>query len=193
MKEERLPRSFFSRPTLTVARDLIGRRLVHIQEGEQLAGIVTECEAYVGEEDLACHARSGRTARNAVMYGRPGFAYVYFTYGMHWLFNVVTEPEDRPAAVLIRAVQPTAGRETIALRRAGRPEKIWADGPGKLTVAFGIGQQNNGQDLCSADSLFFFTSGQGADARPVTTTPRRGLNNVPEPWFSLPWRFVTNG
>src|SRR5512136_44990 len=126
-----LPREFYDRPTITVARELLGMRLVRLLDGVRLGGIITETEAYIGEEDLACHARFGRTRRNAVMYGPPGFAYVYFTYGMHWLLNAVTGPEGFPAAVLIRAIQPVEGLEIITARRQGRDTL----GPAKLTQA----------------------------------------------------------
>src|SRR5512142_3430242 len=101
-----IPREFYDRPTLKVARDLIGARLVSILNGERLAGLITETEAYVGEKDLGSHAKAGRTPRTLVMFGQPGHAYVYFTYGNHWMLNVVTERMDVAGAVLIRAVQP---------------------------------------------------------------------------------------
>ena len=101
-----LHRSFFDRPTQAVARELLGCRLIRRLGGTLLAGAIVETEAYIGERDLACHAKAGRTARTAIMYGPPGFAYVYFTYGMHWMLNLVTEAEGFPAAVLIRALQP---------------------------------------------------------------------------------------
>jgi DNA-3-methyladenine glycosylase len=100
-----LTHEFYNRPTLTVARELLGARLVRLLDGVRLAGVITETEAYVGEADLGCHAKAGRTPRTTVMYGPPGRAYVYFTYGMHWLLNAVTEAEGFPAAVLIRADQ----------------------------------------------------------------------------------------
>ena len=106
--EPRLSHDFFARPTLQVARALLGQRLVHLHDGQRLAGLIIETEAYIGEEDLACHARVGRTSRTEVMYTSPGHAYVYFTYGMHWLLNFVTEPEGFPAAVLVRALVPEA-------------------------------------------------------------------------------------
>ena len=101
-----IARSFYDRPTLTVARELIGARLVRISHGVELVGLITETEAYISEKDLACHCKAGRTPRTAVMFEEPGHAYVYFTYGNHWMFNVVTERVGFPAAVLIRAIQP---------------------------------------------------------------------------------------
>ncbi|HNB53471.1 MAG TPA: DNA-3-methyladenine glycosylase [Anaerolineales bacterium] len=185
-----LPRSFFARPTLQVAREILGARLVHLENGLRLSGIIVEAEAYVGETDLGCHAKAGRTPRTEVMYGPPGFAYVYFTYGMHWLFNVITEEEGFPAAVLIRAVAPLEGLEIMAARRAGRPRKDWANGPAKLTQAMGIGPAYNGIDLCAPDSPLIFESDEPIPDSRVTTTPRVGLYTVPEPWKSIPWRFL---
>ena len=97
-----LPPTFYNRPTLTVARELLGARLVRILDGVKLVGLITETEAYFGEDDLASHAKAGRTIRTAPMFGPPGYAYVYFTYGNHWMLNAVTEKEGFPAAVLIR-------------------------------------------------------------------------------------------
>ena len=130
--------SFFDRDVVSAARDLLGTRLVRLLDGVRLSGVIVEAEAYRGEDDLACHARAGRTPRTQVMYGPPGRAYVYFTYGMHWMLNCVAGPENFPAAVLVRAVLPQEGLEVIAARRAGRPRAIWCDGPGKLTLALGI-------------------------------------------------------
>src|SRR5512143_659622 len=114
----RFAREFFAGDTLAVARGLLGARLVRLLDGQRLSGIVVECEAYIGQDDTACHASRGRTRRNAVMFGPPGHAYIYFTYGMHWMLNVVTEVEGFPAAVLLRAIQPVEGIETMrALRK----------------------------------------------------------------------------
>jgi DNA-3-methyladenine glycosylase len=207
-----LPREFYNRPTLTVARELIGARLVRMLDGAKLVGLITETEAYIGEEDLACHAKSGRTPRTAVMYGPPGHAYVYFTYGNHWMLNVVTEREGFPAAVLIRAIQPIEGEEIMFARRKGRD----TFGPGKLTQALGITKSENGVDLTAAGSALSLSKGPalslpapakrsgpgskgdglwieaGASVpdENVTIGPRVGLNTVPEPWFSMPWRFL---
>jgi len=180
-----LPREFYDRPTLTVARELIGARLVRIHDGVRLTGIIAETEAYVGETDLGCHARAGRTARTAVMYGEPGRAYVYFTYGHHWMLNVVTERENFPAAVLIRAIQPEAGAEIMSARRGGRD----INGPGKLTQAMGITKTENGVDLTRSASGLWIEAGVSVPKRSVTIGPRVGLNTVPEPWKSKPWRF----
>jgi DNA-3-methyladenine glycosylase len=184
-----LSRSFFARPTLQVTRDLLGTRLVHFENGVRLSGLIVEAEAYVGETDLANHARVGRTPRTAPMYNAPGQAYVYFTYGMHWMFNVTTEKEGFPSAVLIRAIEPLEGIAIMAERRKGRPQKDWTNGPAKLTQAMGIGPAYNGLDLCAPDSPLFFEPDQSPPLA-VTTTPRVGLYTVPEPWKSIPWRFL---
>ena len=180
-----LPREFYARPTLTVARALLGMRLVRLQDGVQLSGMITEAEAYIGREDLACHAHSGKSLRNAVMFGPPGHAYVYFTYGMHWMLNAVTELEEFPAAVLLRAIQPLEGVEIISARRQGRDTL----GPAKLTQALGIDGTLNGIDLCSPASGLWIEPGTPVPENAVLTGPRVGLYTVPEPWKSIPWRF----
>lgn len=186
VKKMLLPRSFYNRPTLTVARELIGARLVRVLDGQKLVGIISETEAYIGEKDLGCHAHAGKTNRTAVMYGPPGHAYVYFTYGNHWMLNAVTEREGFPAAVLIRAIQPIEGAEVISARRGGRD----TFGPGKLTQAMGITKSENGIDLTAAGSSLRIEAGIHIPNSLVTKSPRVGLNNVPEPWKSKPWRFV---
>lgn len=188
----RLGRDFFNRPTLEVARDLLGRRLVRLEGGRRLAGLIVETEAYCGEEDLACHAKAGRTPRTEVMYGPPGHAYVYFTYGMHWLLNFVTEPEGQPAAVLLRAIDPTEGLEVIAARRRPQPRARWTDGPAKLTQALGIGKPFNGADLTRRGAHLFLEAGPVVPDSRVTAGPRVGLGSVPEPWYSMPWRFLVS-
>jgi len=185
MKPQPLPRSFYDRPTLTVAREMLGARLVRVLDGQRLSGFITEAEAYIGEEDLGCHAKAGRTPRTAVMYGPPGHAYVYFTYGMHWMLNAVTGPEGFPAAVLIRAFQPVEGIETISVRRAGRDTL----GPAKLTQTLGIDRALNGADLCDPAAGLWVEEGIPVPDGEVVIGPRVGLNTVPEPWKSKPWRF----
>ncbi len=181
-----LPRSFYNRPTLTVAREVLGARLVRILDGVKLVGLITETEAYIGEVDLACHAKAGWTNRTAPMYGAPGHAYVYFTYGNHWMLNAVTEKEGRPAAVLIRAIQPIEGVEVMMARRHGRD----TFGPGKLTQAMGITKSENTVDLTESGSGLWIEAGVNVPNKSVTKGPRVGLNSTPEPWLSKPWRFL---
>ncbi len=189
MTNSPLPRSFYDRSALTVARELIGARLVRILNSAKLVGLITETEAYIGEKDLACHAKAGRTPRTAVMYGPPGHAYVYFTYGNHWMMNVVAEREGFPAAVLIRAVQPIEGARIMSRRRSGRD----TFGPGKLTQAMGIARSENGIDLTEANSSLWIEAGIPIPKKSVTRGPRVGLYSVPEPWKSKPWRFLVKG
>ncbi len=153
-----LPRAFYARPTLEVTEDLIGKVLVHEVRGRRVSGVIVEAEAYIGEDDPACHAAPGPTKRNAPLYGPPGRAYVYLNYGMHYLVNAVTEAEGSPAAVLIRALEPRDGQEVMRRRRArasGRPassielDKL-CNGPGNLTAALGIDLAQNRLDLTSS-------------------------------------------
>ena len=181
--------SFYNRPTLTVAREVIGARLVRILDGVRLVGLITETEAYISQKDLACHAKAGLTKRTAVMFGEPGRAYVYFTYGNHWMLNAVTEREGYPAAVLIRAIQPLEGIEVMSARRSGRD----TFGPGKLTQAMGITKSENGVDLTEATHGLWIEEGVHVPNSLVTKGPRVGLNNTPEPWLSKPWRFLVKG
>ncbi|MFZ2095088.1 MAG: DNA-3-methyladenine glycosylase [Anaerolineales bacterium] len=187
---KRIERPFFNHPTLQVARELLGMRLVRMEGGVRTAGIIVETEAYIGEEDLGCHASAGLTPRTRVLYGPPGRTYVYFTYGNYWMLNFVTEREGFPAAVLIRGIKPTEGIERIAARRAGRPQKQWTDGPGKICMALAIGREQNDADLCVPDAEIFLEFGENIPDSCVTTGPRVGLNGVPEPWKSIPWRFL---
>jgi DNA-3-methyladenine glycosylase len=150
-----LPRDFYERATLDVAREIIGAVLVHDTSAGRASGIIVETEAYIGESDPACHAAPGPTPRNAPLYGSPGIAYVYLNYGVHYLVNAVTEPEGRPAAVLIRALEPLEGESLMRRRRARRTARAAAQlatvdlcrGPGNLTRALGISLRQNLLDL----------------------------------------------
>jgi DNA-3-methyladenine glycosylase len=188
-----IARDFYNRPALEVARDLLGCRLVRQQPkgSARLAGIILETEAYQGEEDLGCHASVGKTPRTSVMYGPPGHAYVYFTYGMHWLLNAVTDREGTPSAVLIRAIHPVEGAALMADNRAYHAfQKGWTNGPAKLTQAMGINGDFNRVDLCDPASGLWIEPKEPIRAGVVEQTARVGLNAVPEPWKSIPWRFV---
>ena len=188
LNKPRLSRSFFDRDTLMVARELLGCKLVHIENGKKISGIIIESEGYCGETDLGCHAKAGRTKRTSVMYGPPGFSFVYFTYGNHWMFNTVTREVDQPEAVLIRGIIPTEGIDIIESRRGKQPRKLWTDGPGKLAQALGLNGEHNNLDLTTGDATLFIEKGISIPNRFVTTSPRIGLYSVPEPWKSIPWR-----
>ncbi|WP_374689223.1 DNA-3-methyladenine glycosylase [Promineifilum sp.] len=188
------PPSFYAQSTLTVARDLLGARLVRIlQDGQRLSGRIVETEAYTGLDDLASHGRRKRTRRNEPMYGPPGRAYIYFTYGNYWMLNVVTEPEDTPAAVLIRAIEPLEGLDEMAARRPGRGPLEWTSGPAKLVLALGITGDMNTTDLTTTAGGLWIEPDQTIPDDRVRTGPRIGLNTTPEPWLSLPWRWWVAG
>lgn len=185
-----LIRNFYNRSTPEVARDLLGCKLVRELNGIQLVGLICETEAYQGENDLGCHAHNGRTKRTIIMYGEPGHAYVYFVYGMHWLLNVVTEAKGIPAAVLIRAIEPDEGLEAMAVNRSKLAFKPgWLNGPAKLTQALKLNGSLNGVDLCSDLSELRIESGIQVSKKKIQTSARIGLDSVPEPWKSIPWRF----
>jgi DNA-3-methyladenine glycosylase len=174
-----LPREFYDRPTLDVARDLIGKVLVHRTSDGVAAGMIVETEAYIGETDPACHAAPGPTRRNEPLYGEPGHAYVYFNYGMHCLFNAVTERRGFPAAVLVRALEPVAG-EDVMRRRRGRPHADAHDlcrGPGNLARALGITLDDNRADLTRAPKRGrgLWIEDRGIEIGGVEWTPRIGI------------------
>jgi DNA-3-methyladenine glycosylase len=191
----KLPRSFYDRPTLDVARDLLGKVLVHRRRGIVTSGAIVEVEAYIGESDPACHAAPGPTRRNAPLYGPPGHAYVYLNYGIHCLVNVVTEAEGDPAAVLIRALDPIDGVDVMRRRRRravkGRRRASAADlslhelcrGPGNLTMAMGITLAENQADLLG-DRLY--VEDRGLAAGLAVWGPRVGITvGVERPWRAV--------
>jgi DNA-3-methyladenine glycosylase len=188
-----LMREFYDRSAVEVARELLGCHLVRKLNGHGLVGIICETEAYQGEEDLGCHAHVGKTARNAVMYDAPGHAYIYFTYGMHWLLNAVTGPENVAAAVLIRSVYPLDGLDQMVLNRPNLAyRKDWLNGPAKICQAFGLGGRMNGVDLCDPIGDLMIEQGKSVPEVEVRTSARIGLFTVPEPWKSIPWRFMAD-
>jgi DNA-3-methyladenine glycosylase len=188
-----IPRSFFLRRTDLVARDLLGCLLVRQSNGTRLSGRIVEAEAYRGEEDLACHAKAGRTRRTEIMYGPPGFAYVYFTYGMHWMLNVVTEKEGFPAAVLIRAIEPVEGIEIMRRLRGMHETSLLCKGPARLTQAMAIQKGENGLDFCQETSSLRIEPGAKPNAKEIVVSARIGLGRTPEPWLSKLWRFYIKG
>jgi len=184
---------FFIRSTLEVARDLIGKLLVHEEEGHRLVGRIVETEAY-REDDPACHAwseikrRAGKAAwRGEVLMGEPGIAYVYLNYGMYWLLNVVTEPVGVGAAVLIRALEPVEGIEVMRARRHVRNDRDLTSGPGKLTLAFDIDDRYHRLPL-TEPPLYLAAENPEPKVR-VAISKRIGINKGAE----LPWRFYVPG
>jgi DNA-3-methyladenine glycosylase len=176
----RLPASFYDRPTLTVAKELLGKVLVHRTPEGVAAGMIVETEAYIGEDDPACHAAPGPTTRNAPLYGRPGVAYVYLNYGIHYLVNAVTERHGRPAAVLIRALAPIDGLDLMRRRRGDVADVELCRGPGNLTRALGITLEENRLDL--SDSRLTIED-RGLRRGRVSWGPRIGIRvAVDRPW-----------
>ncbi len=180
-----LPREFYARPVLSVAKACIGKLLVHRTKQGLSVGRIVETEAYRGPEDRAAHSFAGRrTARTEVMFGPPGHAYVFFVYGMHYQFNIVTTREGAPHAVLVRAVEPVLGVDWMAKRR-NLPEtsRELTNGPGKLCQAFAIGKQDYGADLCGSE-LFLADGPRTRSA----ASPRIGIDYAGD-WAQKPWRF----
>jgi DNA-3-methyladenine glycosylase len=184
----RLPRAFYARPVLEVARDLLGRVLVHDTPEGRCAGRIVEVEAYRGAADPASHAFRGPTPRNRVMFGPPGHAYVYFTYGMHHCMNVVTGPRGLPEAVLLRAIEPIAGLEHMRGRRGPHPPERLARGPGSLARALGIGREQDGADLVRG-ALWIGAGVPGRSPWAIVRGPRVGIRVATE----RPWRFAYAG
>jgi len=180
-----LTRDFYARPVLTVAKACIGKLLVHRTKQGLVAGRIVESEAYRGPADRAAHSYGGRrTARTEVMFGPPGHAYVFFVYGMHYQFNLVTTKDGAPHAVLIRAVEPLLGVEIMAKRRnLPASARELTNGPGKLCQALGIGRESYGVDLCGAE-LFL---AEGPTVR-TARAKRIGIDYAGD-WAEKPWRF----
>ncbi len=186
-----LPRTFYDRDTVRVARELLGTYLVRQVGHLWIVGRIVETEAYVGLEDKASHASVGKTARNAVMFGPPGFAYVYLIYGMHYCMNVVTEREGYPAAVLIRALEPVEGIEFMRARRRRKRDIELTNGPAKLCQALDIDIRFNGHDLCAGEHLWIHP-GILKSTEEIVSGPRVGVKGD-ERALSVPWRFAIRG
>jgi len=191
---KRLPPEFFNRDPRRVSRELLGKVLVRREGRMQLIGRIVEVEAYLGTGDLAAHAAAGRTARNDVLFGPPGHAYVYFIYGNHYCLNVSCLPDGVPGCILIRALEPVGGIEEMAhargvsIQRAADLRKL-ASGPGRLAEAFGITRErDNGKNLTSADSDLWIGD-DGYCVRRVLITKRVGITKAAE----LPLRYVIAG
>jgi DNA-3-methyladenine glycosylase len=189
-----LPREFYNRDPRRVSRELLGKVLVR-KEGRQLrTARIVEVEAYLGESDPAAHSFSGRTPRNAVLFGPPGYAYVYFIYGNHYCLNVSCLPDGAAGGILFRALEPLSGMEKMARARnvsvnSGRDLRKLTSGPGRLAEAFGITRErDNGKDLTGARSDLFVAD-DGYRVRRILTTPRIGITKAAE----RPLRYLIAG
>jgi DNA-3-methyladenine glycosylase len=184
--ETHLDRAFYERPTVDVARDLLGQILVSEAAEGRSAGRIVETEAYLGADDPASHAARLRTGRVEVMWGEPGIAYVYRSYGIHAMLNVVTEPQGATGAVLIRALEPVIGINLMRLRRGLDDDRLLCSGPGKLCQALAIGLDLHGIDLVSSDRLWISPD---KSPRDVSTSGRIGISRGQ----AHPWRFWATG
>ncbi len=182
----RLSKDFYQSPTVQVARSMLGKILVHETAKGACAGHVVEVEAYLFENDPACHAARGKTARNAAMFGPPGTAYVYLIYGIYYCFNVVTAGEGVGEAVLVRALEPLSGIELMGRRRGNPNPRLLTSGPGRLCQAMAIGREQNSADLCTGN-LYLADDGQSSGE--MVSKTRIGIS-VAE---SLPLRFYLAG
>lgn len=190
---KKLSREFYTRPVIKVAKELLGKILIKVERRKILAGRIVEVEAYDGKNDEASHSFRGKTKRNEVMFREGGYFYVYFTYGVHHCCNVVTGEEGHGAAVLIRAIEPLSGIETMALRRFGKKkitEKQFfnlTNGPGKICEAFAFDRSHSGLDLTS-DKIFII-DGPSLKKSEIGVSKRIGISRSTE----LPWRFFIKG
>ncbi|MGB0909566.1 MAG: DNA-3-methyladenine glycosylase [Nitrospirales bacterium] len=177
-----LPQSFFDRPTLKVAKELLGKYLLRDSEAGTIAAKIVDVEAYVGPEDKACHASKGRTKRTEVLFGQPGFTYVYLIYGMHNLLNFVTEHVDFPAAILIRGI------EIVEAGKGPLPTPIRIDGPGRVCKQLGIDRNHNRLDVTSGQAIWVEDRGTYVPRQQIQALPRIGIDYAGE-WALKPWRF----
>ncbi len=187
MMSAALPRGFYGRDTIEVAKDILGKVLVRETPAGRMAVKIVETEAYVGPHDKACHASKGMTDRNRVMFGEPGHAYVYFIYGMYHCLNLVTERDGYPAAVLIRAGEPLEGEAWMReLRKKASSREELTSGPGKLCMALAIDRALNGADLCQKGPLYVEDGEPGSHE--VVSCKRIGVDYAAE-YRDKPWRF----
>lgn len=176
---KKISQDFFQRDTLTVARELLGKVLVRNYQGRIIKAKIVETEAYIGEEDDACHARHGRTSRNEVMWGEAGHLYVYLCMGLHNLLNIVTEEKDKPAAVLIRKIEPLSGKD----------KNLKSYGPGNLTRYLKIDRSLNGVDITKSKELYLIDDGKKINPKNIEMLPRVGIEYAKTHKDKL-WRFV---
>lgn len=190
----KLPRGFYARSVLVVARECVGKLLVHRTPEGEAAGRIVEAEAYRGPLDLAAHSARGLTKRTRVMFGPPGYAYVYLIYGLSWAMNIIVATEGEPHGVLIRALEPVRGLELMVRRRGGKSPgaRELTNGPGKLTQALGITGEDYGRDLCG-ERLFLEEPQRGTMAAAKVGRSVRINVDYAGAWAAKRWRFYERG
>lgn len=184
-----IERSFFQRDTLKVAQELIGMELVSTAGGKRTSGIIVETEAYMGAIDRAAHSFRGRTNRVRALYGEKGHVYIYFNYGMYWCLNFSAGDSDAPECILIRALEPKDGIDTMIERRGTDKLTNLASGPGKLTIALGLNGDVYGADVCDTGSVVYI---EGGESLPFDVSKRVGIDNSGEAKNYM-WRFTARG
>jgi DNA-3-methyladenine glycosylase len=188
-----IPAEFFARPTLAVARNLLGQRLVRLLDGRRVSGRIVETEAYIGHDDSANHASKGRTRRTEAMFGPPGRTYIYLIYGTHHMLNLVTEAPDFPAAVLIRALEPVEGLEVMQTNRPGLTNEVnLTNGPGKLCRALAIDKTFHNWDVSLGQELWLEQDSSVPDSM-IVTGPRIGVSYARPEDRAAPWRLWVRG
>jgi DNA-3-methyladenine glycosylase len=187
----KLDKAFYTRDAVTVARELLGKYLVYQPEGKHFVGKIVEAEAYLGVEDMASHAFHGRTNRTDVMFDEGGHLYVYFTYGMHWMTNVVTGSEGFAEAVLLRALQPVEGIAEMTVNRGGKDLRLLTSGPARLTQALGIDGSLNREEL-TGDLVWIEDRGDGVEPAEIIVSKRIGVDNAKD-WKDRELRFYLAG
>ncbi|MFA4967288.1 MAG: DNA-3-methyladenine glycosylase [Candidatus Margulisiibacteriota bacterium] len=191
MKYPRLSRDFYLRPTLEIAKSLLGKFLVHEYNGKKIGGMIVETEAYVGTKDRAAHSYGGRkTNRNEIEYGIGGHVYIYLVYGLHLQLNFVTAGMDEPECVLIRALEPSDGIDLMKKLRKTHNETNLTNGPGKLCQALNLNKSLNGHDLCEKGSHFYIEDrGIKVPLKDIKKGPRIGIDYAGPYWSKIHWRF----
>lgn len=182
----KLPLYFYKKPTLTVAKELLGKVIVVKDANSIISGKIVETEAYIGSEDKACHASWRKKTSCENLWESGGIIYVYLTYGMHYMLNIVTEKDGFPSAVLIRAVEPLEGMPIMMQNRNTENVLNLTSGPAKLTKAFGIGKSFNGESLLTGR---IYIEDRNFLVKKVISTRRVGIDYAKEPWKSIKWRF----
>ena len=185
-----LPQSFYQQPTLQVAKELLGKKLVLQTHESSLAGMIVETEAYLGSEDSASHAFKGKTKRTQIMFGEGGRAYIYLVYGMHYLLNVVTGAKEVPQCVLFRALEPLQGQHIMQKNRSRHANQL-TNGPAKLCQAFGIDNSLYGCDM-TKKNILWIEEYQSILPTEISTGPRIGINYAQEEHIQAKWRFWIN-